>query len=185
VRDDQPVRFNPPPNWPPPPPGWTPPPDWQPDPSWGPPPPNWPLWVPDTPKKRTGLIAGVTAGVFALAAIVVLVLYFTVWSQDSSSAQSDEAQIRVLVQKYQAAWNDNDYGAMKSIMCKEGLSRSVNEDSFKRAHEEHGKVNLTVESVSINGDTATAAITDRDNDKSPDFKFVRDDGAWKWCGFAH
>jgi hypothetical protein len=60
------MRFNPPPNWPPAPPGWTPPPGWQPDPSWPPIPPGWQLWVPDAPRRKTGLIVAA-----ALAAVSI------------------------------------------------------------------------------------------------------------------
>lgn len=141
------------------------------------------MWLPDPPKNRTPLIAGSIAAVVALAAIVVGVLYFTVWSKDSAP-QSDEDQIRAVVQKYEAAWNDETYSDMTSIMCKEGLSAgNSDEGSFKRAHESHAKVDLTVDSVKIDGDNATAVVNDRDS-KTRSFKFVRDDGAWKWCGFS-
>jgi Domain of unknown function (DUF4878) len=183
MRDDRNMRFNPPPNWPPSPPGWTPPPGWAPDPAWGPPPPNWPLWLPDARKNRTPLIAGIAA-VLALAAVVVGVLYFTVWSKDSAPAQSDEAQIRAVVTKFEAAWNDTNFDAFKPITCKEQQSKDdFNEKDFKKVREESPTLNLTVVSVKITGDTATAVVKNGDNDKTQNIKLVREDGAWKWCDF--
>ncbi len=45
----EPMRYNPPPNWPKPPAGWSPSAEWSPDPSWPPPPSGWQLWVEDGP----------------------------------------------------------------------------------------------------------------------------------------
>ncbi|MDT5012229.1 MAG: hypothetical protein QOH57_3846 [Mycobacterium sp.] len=183
MRDDRSMRFNPPPNWPPSPPGWTPPPGWAPDPAWGPPPPNWPLWVADAPKNRTPLIAGGVAAVLAIVAVIIGALYFTVWSKDSP-AGSDEAQIRAVVAKFEAAWNDVNFDGFKPITCKDQQTKSdFNEADFKRAREDGPKLELTVESVKIKGDKATAVVKNRDTDKTQDIQVVREDGAWKVCDF--
>jgi hypothetical protein len=187
------MRFNPPPNWPPSPPGWTPPPGWQPDPSWPPPPPGWQLWVSEDPvrstRRRNGLIIGAVVAVLALAAAAVIAVVVlrspsastTHPTPPSAQQKTDEEQIKDAVAKFETAWNDRNFDGFKPILCTEmQADRQFNETDFLDARDESGRVKLSVESVEVDGDSATAKVS-HDGEEPDDVSFVREDGAWKWC----
>jgi hypothetical protein len=120
------VHFNQPPNWPPAPPGWTPPPDWSPDPSWPPPPPDWQLWVPDAPRRRTGLVFGAVAAALVVGVGVVVGAVATSTDSVTGTATrpagiqpelSDEDQVRAVVDRFEQSWNEEDFDAMSEILC--------------------------------------------------------------------
>jgi hypothetical protein len=185
------MRFNPPPNWPPTPPGWTPPPGWQPDPSWPPPPPGWQLWVSEASSgRKNGLIIGGLVAVLLLvvaAVITVVVLRSpsdgttTKSTQTSASQKTDDEQIEDAVKAFEKAWNDRDFDGFKPILCAEMRSdKEFNEEDFLDARGESGELSLDVESVQVDGESATATVT-RDGEDADDVDFVREDGSWKWC----
>jgi hypothetical protein len=115
------MRFNPPPNWPPAPPGWMPPPGWQPDAAWPPLPPGWPLWVPDAPRRKTGLIVGAVVAVVFIAVGGVVAIVATARTANitvtptspSVEAKSDEDQVRDVVDQFEQAWNDADVDELR------------------------------------------------------------------------
>jgi hypothetical protein len=188
------MRFNPPPNWPPSPPGWTPPPGWQPDPSWPPPPPGWQLWVsegssPGSSRRKNGLIiGGLVAALLLVAGAVITVVVLRSPSDvtatkptETSAQQTDEQQIEDAVKKFETAWNDRNFDGFKPILCEEMQSdKQFNEDDFLQAREESGEVKLDVESVEVDGESATASVT-HDGESPDNIDFVREDGHWKWC----
>jgi hypothetical protein len=185
------MRFNPPPNWPPSPPGWTPPPGWEPDPSWPPPPPGWQLWVSDVSSGRKNglIIGGLVAALVLVAAAVITVVVLrspsdvatTGSTQPSASQQTDEEQIKDAVEKFEKAWNDRDFDGFKPILCQEMQNdKQFNENEFLDARSENGEVKLDVESVEVDGDSATASVT-HDGGNADDIDFVREGGNWKWC----
>ncbi len=170
------MRFNSPPNWPPPPPGWSPPPGWQPDPSWPTPPPGWPLWVPDVPRRRTGLIAGgIVAALAVIAIAVVAVVVVT-----SNSEPTDEERIRTIVNGLEDTYNRSDFDAFQKYLCN-SLKDEIAEDSW---HSDD-RWSLTIESLEVTGDKATVSVTNdfdgTDEPETEDISFVREDGGWKAC----
>jgi hypothetical protein len=184
------MRFNPPPNWPPSPPGWTPPTGWQPDPSWPPPPPGWQLWVPEgSSGSKNGLIIGSLVAVLLLvvgAVITVVVLRSpadgtTTKSTQTSAQQTDDEQIADTVAQFEKAWNDRDFDGFKPILCEEMRSnKEFNEEDFLAARGDSGELKLGVQSVEVDGDSATATVT-HDGENADEIDFVREDGSWKWC----
>jgi hypothetical protein len=141
------------------------------------------MWVPDPPKNRTPLIAGIIAGVVVVAAVVVSVLYFTVWSKDSAP-QSDEAQITTIVEQFETAWNDTNFDAFKPITCKAFQSKNdFNEEDFKKAREDGPKIDITVQSVKVTGDKATATVKNGEG-KIRNIGLIREDDSWKLCDFT-
>jgi hypothetical protein len=186
------MRFNPPPNWPPVPPGWTPPPGWRPDPSWPPPPPGWQLWVADggsSPGRKNGLIVGGLAAVLLLvvAGVIAVVLLRSpsdttaTKSTQTSAQKTDEQQIEGAVKAFEDAWNDRNFDGFKPILCKAMQSdKQFNEEDFLDARSDSGELTLDVQSVQVNGDSATATVTHEGEDED-DIDFVREDGSWKWC----
>lgn len=186
------MRFNPPPNWPPVPPGWTPPPGWFPDPSWPPPPPGWQLWITDdAPGKKKGLIiGGVIGAVLLVIAIVVGIVVFTGGSDDETSASgtttseeetSDEDQIKEVIERFEKAWNDEDFDTMEQIICaKLQEDEEFNETEFLDARQSSGRLNLTINEIKVRGDKATANMEQR-GEEAQDFDFVREDDEWKMC----
>ena len=187
------MRFNQPPNWPPVPPGWTPPPGWFPDPSWPPPPPGWQLWITDdAPGKKKGLIiGGVIGAVLLVIAIVVGIVVFTGGSDDETPASgttttseeetSDEDQIKEVIERFEKAWNDEDFGTMEQIICaKLQEDEEFNETEFLDARQSSGRLNLTINEIKVRGDKATANMEQR-GEEAQDFDFVREDDEWKMC----
>jgi hypothetical protein len=140
------------------------------------------MWLPDAPKNRTPLIAGIIAAVVALAAIVVGVLYFTVWSKNSP-AESDDAQIRAVVGKFEAAWNDDKFDAFKTLVCKKQQNDADFNDKskFESARDEVPTIHITIVSTTIKGDKADVVLKLVESAENKSFQFVREDGAWKWC----
>ena len=189
------MRFNPPPNWPPSPPGWMPPPGWQPDPSWPPPPPGWQLWTSEDSTKRpgrrrNGLIIGAVVAVLVLAAAAAVIAVAVLRTQSattghptaaSTQQKTDEEQIKDTVGKFETAWNERNFEGFKPILCAEmQADRQFNETDFLDARDESGRVKLSVVSVEVDGDSATAGVS-HNGDDPDDVTFVREDGTWKWC----
>lgn len=174
------MRYNPPPNWPAPPPGWAPPPDWQPDPLWPPPPPGWQLWIDEPKKNRTPLIiGGVAAAAVAVALIVAVVLIFILGSKPS-----DEEQIRSVIASLEDAYNNSDLDALNAHLCEADRDDS-GEDGFGARNNDDGALDVTVNSIEVNGDTAEVNTTDTyangDDAEETTATFVRENGEWRAC----
>jgi hypothetical protein len=58
--------------------------------------------------------------------------------------------------------------------------KEFNEKDFLDARSDSGELNLTVESVEVDGDSAMATVT-HEGEGADDIDFVREDGSWKWC----
>jgi hypothetical protein len=188
IRKTGAMRFNSPPNWPAPPPGWVPPPDWRPDPSWPPPPPGWQVWVDDAPpnNKKPLIIVGIAALLVVIIGVVVGIWWFSAGTSDvtvTKPVKTDEEQIKDVVKVYQDSWNDSNFDGFKPIACKEWKDDpTFNETDFLDAREGDEKLDLTVTTVDIKGDDATATAEDEIRGTN-DIKLVREDGKWKWCDF--
>jgi hypothetical protein len=187
------MRFNPPPNWPPAPPGWTPPPDWRPDPSWPPLPPGWPLWVPDAPRRKTGLIIGALALTLLIVVGVVIAVVatsnnsadITVTRPTTPSADkpkpSDEDQLRDVVDQFEQSWNDKDFDALSELFCEDVRNDpEFSRSALRELRDGAGRLTLTVTALDVNGDAATATITNLGEDPD-EIDFAREDSLWKWC----
>jgi hypothetical protein len=135
---------------------------------------------------RTRVIAGGIAAV-AIAAIVVTVLYFTVWSKDRHGGQSDEEQIRAVVAGMEAAYNSSDVDAWKKSFCEGDQPNwaELDNNTFGVNHDHNGRAAASVEYVILNGDSATVHINIKyeKNGKSEadHWTFVREDDDWKAC----
>jgi hypothetical protein len=182
------MRFNPPPNWPPAPPGWTPPPGWQPDASWPPVPPGWQLWVSDPPRRKTGLIiaAALAATLLVVVGVVVAIAMtrdtpqVTVTPPTTTNELSDEQQIEDVVSRFQDAWNDEDFSGFEPIVCQEMReAEEFNESDFLQARQESDEMDISVTSVDVDGDSATASV--KGSGGSRDIPFLREADGWKWC----
>ena len=184
------MLFNPPPNWPPAPPGWAPPPGWQPDAAWPPLPPGWPLWVPDAPRRKTGLAIGALGVVLAVCigsvvAIVAITRSSAIPGTPTFTAEalSDEDRVHNVVDRFEQAWNDADVDALRQLFCVDmRTDREFDEESLREVVETGGDLSLTIAELVINGDEATATILN-DGEDPDDIGFVREDGDWKWCDF--
>jgi hypothetical protein len=183
------MRFNPPPSWPPAPPGWTPPPDWQPDPSWPPLPPGWPLWVPDAPRRKTGLIIGALAAALLVGVGVVVAIVAATRTPDitvtptstTEEEKSDEEQLRDVVDQFEQAWNDEDVDGLRQLFCADMRAEAeFDESSLRELIGMGGNLSLTIAELDINGDAATATILNG-GEEPDDIGFAREDGDWKWC----
>ncbi len=182
------MRFNPPPTWPSTPPGWTPPPGWQPDASWPPLPPGWPLWVPDAPRRRTGLVIGALAAVVLLAVGCVAAIVATrahhitgTPTTTTAEAKSDEDQVRDVVDRFEQAWNDEDIDELRQLFCRDMHTEAeFDESALREIIEMGGDLSLTIAELDINGDAATATVLNRGKDPD-DIAFTREHGNWKWC----
>jgi outer membrane murein-binding lipoprotein Lpp len=133
------------------------------------------MWVPDPSRSSKPFIIG---GIIA-AAVAVIVAVVLVITLSGGSEQSDEDQIRSVVSTFQDAYNRSDVDALREISCKKMQTAF---DDFKARSQ---NAVLTVKSVTINGDTAVAAVVEDwgDGSKPRDdtYNLIREDGRWKAC----
>lgn len=174
------MRFNPPPNWPTPPPGWSPPPGWQPDPWWPPPPPDWPLWLPEAPRRHTGLIVGAILAAVAFLAVIGVVV--VIWVLPLTKPQpTDEDKIRASVSGLEETYNASDFDGFTGHLCKR-IRDELRQDTNWHSDD---RWTLTVNSVMVTGETADVSVTNEFDGKhdpeTEDITFVREDGEWKAC----
>jgi hypothetical protein len=98
---------------------------------------------------------------------------------------SDEDQVREAVLAFQDAYNTQNWDAYLELMCPSWRAMYTGPvmDSLKKTRVDQGLTTITVNSVRIVGDDATATV-DAQNEllgrKTLDFKLVRDDG-WRMC----
>jgi hypothetical protein len=152
-------------------------------------PPGWPLWVPDAPRGKTGLIIGAIAvtlllGVGVVIAVVVMNRASTVPGIPTTTieaAKSDEDLVRDVVDQFEQAWNDEDFTALTALFCEDmrndpDFSRSA----LREVRDTGGELLLKITSLDVDGKSATATILNH-GEEPDDIAFVREDGDWKWC----
>ena len=184
------MRFNPPPNWPPAPPGWTPPPGWAPDPSWPPPPPGWSLWVPDSTRRKTGIIIGALAvtlliGVGAVIAVVATSGHLVTGSatHPAGTELSDEDQVRDVVDRFERSWNESDFDAMSEILCEDMRNDpEFDPGTMSRDACHRRKVDAHGRRTRHQGRRGDGHHPEPGEDPD-DIDFTRENGEWKWCEF--
>ncbi|BBY27729.1 nuclear transport factor 2 family protein [Mycolicibacterium sediminis] len=143
------------------------------------------------PPRRRNRIALIVTGL-ALLAVVALVVVVVVASpgaitgtavRSPSEQLTDEEQIEASVEAFEKAWNDGDFSAFDPVLCSGAKATDeFTEDEFLEARDMGGKLNLTVESVDVDGDEATADVAN-EGENNQDITLVREDGEWKWCQF--
>lgn len=182
--------------WPPPPPPGPyppgpPPPGWQPGGAWPPPPGAAPGWVP-TPAgwrapppgmSRRKLTAWIVAGVVAL--VTAIVVTAVLLAQVTAKPKSDEAQIRALITKATTT-NSSDLSEFRELWCAK-IQRVI--DQVQQFHPtlpeppSKSRGQVTVKSIQIDGDKATATIANTNHGKTRDAQmtFLKERGEWKLC----
>ena len=108
-------------------------------------------------------------------------------SSSSSDFQGDEKRVADVVEKLQSA---GETGDAKTI-CDEVLAKSLSdqikaagstcEQEMDKAIKDADDFSLDVESVDVNGNTATAKVKGRDGgeERVRDFEFVREGSGWR------
>jgi hypothetical protein len=150
-------------------------------------PPGWPLWVPDAPRGKTGLIIGAIA-VTLLVGLGVAIAAAN-WAPTVTGTpttvveaeKSDEDLVRDVVDQFEQAWNDEDFAALTALFCEDmrndpDFSRSA----LREVRDTGGELLLKITSLDVDGKAATATILNHGAEPD-DIAFVREDGDWKWC----
>jgi len=99
----------------------------------------------------------------------------------TAEEKSDEDQLRDVVGQFEQAWNDNDFDALRQLVCADlrGAGQ-FSTSELREARQIGGRLALTIESVEFGGVTATAVIENHGAEPD-DIKFVREADDWKWC----
>jgi hypothetical protein len=103
----------------------------------------------------------------------------------TTAAPSDDDQVRETVMAFQDAYNTQNWDAYLERMCPSWRAQYTGPvmDSTKKTRVDQGLTTITVTSVRVVGDEATATV-DAQNEllgrKTLDFTLVREDG-WRMC----
>ncbi|WP_006242417.1 hypothetical protein [Mycolicibacterium tusciae] len=103
----------------------------------------------------------------------------------TATAPSDDDQVRETVMAFQQAYNTQNWDAYLELMCPSWRAQYTGPimDMTKKTRIDQGLTTMTVNSVQIVGDEATATV-DAQNEmlgrKTLDLKLVREDG-WRMC----
>jgi len=133
------------------------------------------------------VIVSVVGVVVVLAIAIVLIFVFAL-KGTNSSPPSAEDQIRAVIKSQQDAYNRADAPTFASGFCKQDTSFTPpGADEMRKNLDDSGQVTLTVDSIVVNGDSATVVIEekyakDTSMNEKRTYKFVRESGAWKNCG---
>ena len=103
----------------------------------------------------------------------------------TTTAPSDDDQVRETVMAFQQAYNTQNWDTYLELMCPSWRAQYTGPimDMTKKTRIDQGLTTMTVNSVQIVGDEATATV-DAQNEmlgrKTIELKLVRDDG-WRVC----
>jgi Protein of unknown function (DUF2510) len=175
------------PNWPPSPPKQAsnvayPPPPVQQGP-W-PPPGQQPVGPPPRQSNRPVVVIGVIA-----ALVVLAVGGFLGYKHFGKSAPaSPEDQIKALVQREAADYNNSNFSYNRETDCKARASddQARQIEKLRKLRAELGTMSASVANIHVTGDQATADVTAKfqkvpDQPVTESEKFVNEDGRWKDC----
>ncbi len=96
-------------------------------------------------------------------------------------AKSDDDQVRDVVDQFEQAWNDEDFDALRQLVCADlRADGQFSTSELREARRIAGRLALTIESVDFDSDTA-AAVIENHGAEPDDIKFVREVDDWKWC----
>jgi hypothetical protein len=99
------------------------------------------------------------------------------------SAQSDEDRIADLVDGFEQAWNDREFGRLRDMMCADMRAQpDFGEDSLREARSDSGRLDLQITDLEIGDGSATAVIENHGEDPD-DIAFAYEGGEWKWCEY--
>lgn len=123
-----------------------------------------------------------------VAAVVVLAVAGVLGYEFFLSGNSDEDQIRALVQNVTTAQNNADGPGLLKLDCAYSQARNpATSQMLRNDLNDQGSVATSVADVRVSGDHATASVTTT-RSKYPDehatetWSFVKEKGSWKWCG---
>jgi FlaG/FlaF family flagellin (archaellin) len=109
----------------------------------------------------------------------------TATTTTTTAAPSDDDQVRETVMAFQDAYNTQNWDVYLELMCPSWRAQYTGPvmDSTKKTRVDQGLTTVTVTSVRVVGDEATATV-DAQNEllgrKTLDFNLVREDG-WRMC----
>lgn len=112
-------------------------------------------------------------------------------SSTSSKQPSDDDQIRALMQREQAAFNNVDYNAFLDTQCAAARSQAQSQtawtDQDNSSIRSYGPIEFTLTNIKVTGDTATASNSSK-GQREPESRrrtdtnyFLRESGGWKEC----
>jgi len=109
-------------------------------------------------------------------------------SQPSSADKFKNADQKAIAQKVEDLENAGRRGKADDI-CSDILAKSLVDQldsagtncgsEIKKAIDDANEFNLTVENVTVNGDTATAAVKQGDNGPTETMQFTKENGQWR------
>ena len=142
------------------------------------------------PRRKAGLILGALAAMLLIAVGVVIAFVATSRAPITGSArpatateQTEAERLFDAIDRFEQAWNDEDFDALTGLMCTDMTQDpEFDADALRALRDEAGRMDVTINSVDVDGDSATANLTQRGDDPE-DVEFVREDGDWKMCDF--
>jgi hypothetical protein len=148
------------------------------------------VWVPDAPRRRTGLIIGALAVTLLIGVGVVIAVVAASSNSVAGTATrpagtdlSDEDQVRDVVDRFEKLWNDADFDALSELLCEDMRNDpDFSPSALRELRDGAGRLALTITALDINGDAATATILNS-GEEPDDIGFAREDSNWKWCEF--
>jgi hypothetical protein len=135
---------------------------------------------------RAGLLA--TAGAVVVAVMVVVV--FAVTATRSTSAPSQEDEVRAVLNGMNTSYNRSDFAGFAAHLCPDVLRAGGYEAGWYKSREADGPTQITVNSIDVAGDPAPHAVANvrfeaanHPDAKTLDVDFLREGGDWKACRF--
>jgi hypothetical protein len=105
----------------------------------------------------------------------------------SPAPKSDEDQVREVIQGMQDAYNTSNWEKYRTLLCPRMREQFVGPVlvSLQRQREQTGLLDTLIGTVTINGDEASAVVTQHQERGTPpdtgSFRLVRDTDGWKAC----
>lgn len=128
--------------------------------------------------------AGVTIAVIAVVGVLAVSATSPVDGRAVAApalAMSDEEQVSDLVDRFESAWNAEDFAELRTLLCEEVRSQEMfSVAGLTELRADAGRWVLTINSVDVRGDEATAEI-EESGEGAQDIGFTREDGEWRWC----
>ncbi len=134
-------------------------------------------------RRGNGFVA-VGLAAIVIVAIVVIEVLLAVPGRDIKP--SDTEQVRQVIAEMSEAWNNSDFAEFRRALCEGNRVQSrFAPNKVRQRRELSGRTETTVESVQVNGDIATASVTDvyeqEDEPLTREEDFVKESGTWKFC----
>ena len=142
------------------------------------------------PRRKTGLILGAFAAMLIAVGVVIAFVATSHKAPIAGSArpgpateQTEAERLFDAIDRFEQAWNDEDFDALTGLMCTDLIGDpEFDADALRALRDGAGRMDVTINSVDVDGDSATANLTQR-GEGPEDVGFVREDGDWKMCDF--